>query len=896
MSSNWKQLVRARLAPLRLAPERELEIVEELALHLEAAYETALARGLTEEAARAQALAQITDWPLLESELARAETPAHKLSRALATEPWIEQKGGLQMEALWQDLRYGWRAWRKQPGFAFIALLTLALGIGANTAVFSVVNAALLRPLPYAQPERLVMISESDAQQKVQSMAASGPNFVDWRSQARSFERMAVFVGEENFNLTGEASPERVTGATVSEDFFPTLGVTPALGRAFVSEETRPGAPPVVVLSHALWQRRYGGDRGIIGQAIRVNGENATIVGVMPPQFQYPAEAEIWLPFASALDQLNRSLYMLKVVGRLKTGVTLAQARTELDSIAQRLAQQYPETNKGRGVYLQSLQDGVVGDVKSALYVLLGAVLFVLLIVCANVANLLLGRAAVRQRELAIRAALGARRIRLLRQLLVESLLLAFSGGALGLLLAFWGTNLLFKLNPAVVPGVTSFTLDVRVLGFTLLASLLTGVLFGLAPAWQMSGTDLHAALQSNGRGSATGKHRLSSALVVAETALALVLLVGAGLLIKSFWRLINVETGFEAENVLTVQLQLPEKDYAEQPRVAAFYDQLLQRIQTLPGVQAAGLVNTLPMIGVFMQGLTVEGAPPQTSGRQPITAFRVATPGYFGALDIPLLSGRAFQASDRAETAGVVIVDQMTARRHWTEGQALGKRIKLGGPQSPWLTVIGVVGDVRYHGLEYKIFPTVYVPHAQSPFRGMMLAVRTAAEPLALVTAVKGEVAALDRNLPVAKIQTLAQIVSGSVTQQRFNLMLLGAFAALALALAAVGIYGVIAYAVTQRTREFGIRLAVGAQTGDVLRLVIGQGIKLVFIGVLLGLGGALALTRLMKTLLFNVSATDPLTFVVIALILLGVALLACWIPARRATRVDPLVALRCE
>ena len=799
-------------------------------------------------------------------------------------------------DEMFQDLRFGARMLAKNPSFTLIVVFTLALGIGASTAIFSVVNVVLLRPLPYANPERLVTLAETDAQRKVPSMAVSGPDFLDWRSQARAFERMAAFDGEGTFNLTGGEFPERIKGASVSEDFFATLGVAPALGRAFLSEEVKPGAPPVVMLSHALWQRRFGGDRGVIGQAMRVDGESATVIGVMPPHFQYPAEAEMWRPFASSLGQLNRSLYLLKVIAQLKPGATIMQARAEMETIAQRLEQHYPETNKGHGIHLTTLQDETVGDVRPALYVLLAAVACVLLIACANIANLLLGRAAVRQREMAVRSALGAGRVRLLRQLLVESLLLAVTGGAVGLLLAFWGTNLLFSLNPSAVPGVKELKLDAWMLGFALLTSLLTGVLFGLAPAWQISGSGLRASLQNSERGYSGGTRRLSSALIVTEITLALILLVGAGLLIKSFWRLVNVETGFEARHVLTMQLQLPEKEYAEKPRVVAFYDQLAQRIQTLPGVQAVGLVNELPMTGVFMQGLTVEGAPPQAPGRPPITALRVATPDYFSALGISLLNGRAFQASDRAETEGVVIIDRATARQYWPEGQALGKRIKLGGPQEPWLTVVGIVGDVRYHGLEYRLFPTVYVPHAQTPFKGMMLAVRTATNPLMLVTAIKEQVAALDRNLPVSKVATLEQLVTGSVTQRRFNLMLLGTFATLALALAAVGIYGVISYSVSQRTREFGIRMAVGAQPRDVLKLVIKHGIKLALAGVLLGLAGAWALTRLMKTLLFSVSPTDPLTFAALALLLMLVALLACYLPARKAMKVDPLMALRHE
>jgi putative ABC transport system permease protein len=799
-------------------------------------------------------------------------------------------------DEMFQDMRFGMRMFWKNPGVTLIVVFTLSLGIGANTAIFGVVNAVLLRPLPYESPERLVMISESDAQRKVQSMAVSGPNFLDWRGQAQSFERMAAFDGEENFNLTGGEFPERVKGATVSEDFFLTLGAAPAMGRAFLSDEMKPGAPPVVMLSHALWQRRYGGARGVVGQTIRVNGESATVVGVMAPSFQYPTEAELWMPFASALNHFNRSLYMLKVIARLKPDATITQARAELDAIAQRLAQQYPETNKDRGVHLVNLQDDAVGAVKPALQALLGASLFVLLIACVNVANLLLGRADVRRRELAVRAALGAGRIRLLRQLLVESLLLALAGAAGGLLLARWGTSLLFSVNPAALPGRAEITLDAWLLGFTLLASLLTGVMFGLVPAWQLSGADMRASLQIGERSPVAGSQRLRNALVVAEIALALVLLVGAGLLIRSFWRLVNVETGFESRNVLTMQLQLPEKEYEEKTRVAAFYDQLLHRVRALPGVRSAGLVNTLPMSGVYMQGLEVEGAPPQTPGQRPITAFRVTTPGYFSALGIPLLNGRVFQEADRADTEAVVIIDQTTARRHWPEGQALGKRVKLGGSQDPWMTVVGIVGDVRYHGLNYSVFPTIYAPHAQAPFNRMMLAVSATADPLLLVPAVKEQIAALDRNLPISKIQTMEQIVSGSVTQQRFNLTLLGAFAALALLLAAVGIYGVISYSVTQRTREIGIRMALGAPASDVASMVIGQCVKLALLGVALGLGGALALTRWMKTLLFNVSATDPLTFTAISLLLTAVALLAGWLPARRATKVDPLVALRHE
>jgi predicted permease len=807
------------------------------------------------------------------------------------------------MQTLLQDLRYGVRALRTQPGFTLAAVIVIALGIGANTAIFSVVNTVLLRPLPYPQPDELVMVWESAPKLGFPHNDVAPANFLDWRNQNKVFRHLAAFGGH-SVSLTGRGEPERVEGARVSANLFPLLGVAPALGRAFTEDEDRDGAANVIVLSYGLWQRRFGGDSGIVGQSLTLNARPYTVVGVMPAHFRFPSrEQEFWLPMAfEPGEAAGRGDHYLSVVARLKPGVTIKQAQAEMDAIAARLQQQYPRTNTDQGVALVPLHEEFAGAMRKPLLVLLGVVGFVLLIACANVTNLLLARATARRQELTIRAALGASRLRLMRQLLTESLLLAITGGVIGTLLASWGVGLLETLVPDSLAQARGIVIDVRVLGFAVAVSLLTGVVFGLLPALQVSRPNLSEALKEGGRGGGEPRGRVRSLLVVTEIALSLVLLAGAGLLIKSFHRLTNVDPGFQPNNALTLRMQLSGEKYGDPVKRRAFYDQMLQQVQSLPGVQAAGVITQLPLT---TQGLSfsfsLEGQAPLPAANLPQAVFRVVSPDYFSALGIPLLGGRSFTPQDTADAPAVAVINHTMAERFWPGQEALGKRFKIGASDSPnpWMTVVGVVGDVRQTSLEQALKPELYVSHWQDRrFFAIPrdLVIRTAGDPLNLTAAVRAEIWKLDKDLPLYRVRTMEQIVAQAVAGQRFNMLLLALFAALALVLATVGIYGVMSYATAQRRHEIGIRMALGANARDVFRLVLGQGLLLTGSGVALGLMGALALTRLMKGLLFNVTASDPLTFAAVTLLLMVVALLACWIPARRAARVDPLVALRCE
>ncbi|MGH9837363.1 MAG: ABC transporter permease [Blastocatellia bacterium] len=799
------------------------------------------------------------------------------------------------MQTLWQDLRYGARMLMKKPGFTLIAVLTLALGIGANTAIFSVVNGVLLRPLPYLDSEQLTWVWMDNRQEGIAEDIASWPNFEDWRAHNQSFQGMAG-VRDRRFNLTGTGEPEELNGANVSANFFDLMRVGPQYGRAFSAEEEQEGRDQVVVIGHGLWQQRFGGDAQLVGQTLSLNGQPHTIIGVMPPGFQFPNKTEIWKPLVpDAQLRTARSAFWLPVIGRLKPGVTRAQAQTEMTGIAQRLEQQYPNSNRGFGVNVVLMHEQLVGKLRTALWVLLGAVACVLLIACANVANLLLARAAARQKEVAIRAALGASRGRVVRQLLTESVLLAAVGGGLGLLLARWGLDALVALAPSDLPRAASITIDRRVLFFTLGLSLLTGVVFGLAPALQSSKLALSEVLKEGGRGTGGGGQRTRSALVVAEIALALVLLVSAGLLLRSSWRLQQVNPGFNPERVLKVRLSLPPSKYREGAQAAAFYQQLLERLRALPGVQAAGATSSVLLNKVHnSSGILIEGRP-APNGPRPELPMDSVSPGYFQAMDMPLVQGRQFNEQDKADGLPVAIVNETMARRFWPNEDPLGKRFNF-GDGGRWWTVVGVVRDSRRQGLDAPVRIESFLPHTQRPLRAMEVVLRTTDHPLAMTRTVRSAVWSLDGDLPVSEIQSVEQMLGARVAPRRFNLLLLGLFALVAMLLAAVGIYGVMAYSVTQRTHEIGIRMALGAGQGAVLKLVVGHGMVLTLLGVATGLAGAFALTRLMTILLFGVSATDPLTFSVIALLLLLVALLACWIPAQRATKVDPMIALRCE
>jgi putative ABC transport system permease protein len=807
------------------------------------------------------------------------------------------------MQTLWQDLRYGARMLLKNPGFTLIAVLTLSLGIGANTAIFSVVNAVLLRPLPYPEPEALVMAFLTNPTGLSRSSLGMA-DFLAVRERNQSFEKVTAF-SFGNFTFTGGERPEQVSGAWVSADFFATLRVAPARGRAYQLEDERPESPRMVVISHDFWQRRLAADAQVIGKTINLNSTPYAVIGVMPENFRFALtpEAELW-PVRVIRPPTNRPPYFNRCVGRLKPGVTEQQAQADLSAIAAQVQKQFPQSPFA-AMTTRPLMTSVVGDVRRALLVILGAVAFVLLIAAANVANLQLARAASREREMAVRLALGANRWRVVRQLLTESLLLAAMGGVVGLLLALWGIDLFRTLGPDNLPRLQEVSLDGRVLGFTMFAALLSSLIFGLAPALQSSRVELNESLKEGGRAGTEshGRKRLRGLLVVAEVALTLVLLVGAGLLLKSFLRLQDVNPGFQPDHLLTAQISLPPARYNEEQKIIAFHQELINRLRKQPGVQAVGLSMSLPPnLLQISNPFGIEGRPLPPGQARPLAEEMTISPDYFTALGVPLLRGRFFTDADQAGAPQVLIINEAMARRYFPNEDPIGKRLQTGdpNPNSPWETIVGVVGNVKYTGLEAEETPTLYVPYTTPGWvtwsRTMYLVVRTAAEPLGLSAALRQQVRELDQDLPVVDLRTMEQVLHESVTEPRFRASLLGLFAAVALLLAAIGIYGVISYAVTERTHEIGIRMALGAQSGNVLRLVIVQGMKLALVGVAIGLVASFALTRLMKTLLFEVSATDPLTFVGIAVLLTSVALLACWLPARRATKVDPMVALRCE
>jgi putative ABC transport system permease protein len=802
------------------------------------------------------------------------------------------------MRSLLQDLRYGLRRLSRSPGFTLVAVGALALGIGANTAIFSVVNAVLLRPLPYPEPEQLVQVYESRPRQNMTRVDVSPNEFLAWADEGGSFRQLAA-VDFASFNLTGRGEPERVSGALVTASYFPLFGVRPAHGRAFLPEEDQPGRDNVVVLGHELWQQSFGADPAVVGRAVNLDGTACTVVGVMPQGFRLPQNAKLARPVAfTAQDRTRAGSHFLTVYGRLKPGVTGELAAAELAAVAGRLEQTFAQTNVGHQVMLAPLHEELVGDVRPALLLLLGAVGLVLLIACANLANLLLARAAARRKEVAVRAALGASRWRIVRQLLAESVLLSGAGGAAGLLLAVWGVDLLVGLDPAGVQRVGAVSLDAGVFAFTAALSLLTGLLFGLAPALQASKTDFVETLKEGGRSSGGGpaRSRLRSALVVAEVALTVVLLVSAGLLTKSFRRLLDVDPGLDPRGVLTLDLSLPDTKYAESHQVAAFYRQLLESVAALPGVEAAGAVSVLPLAGSdnsnFVQ---IEGRPPLPAGQALRAGRRNVSADYFKALRIPLKGGRGFADADSAEAPRVAVINEAMARAFFAGEDPLGKRLRT-GDNNPWVTVVGVVGDVRHRGLDVDVRPEMFFHAAQTPSREMTLVVRAAGDPLALVGAARERVLAVDRDQPVGNVKTMETWLAESLASRRFAVLLLGLFALVAAALAAVGLYGVVSYTVAQRTHELGLRLALGARPRDVLRLVIRQGMSMTLVGAVVGLVAALAFARLMSGLLFGVAAHDPATFVGVPVLLLAVALLACYVPARRATKVDPMVALRHE
>ncbi len=806
------------------------------------------------------------------------------------------------MGTLLQDLKYGLRMLIKNPGFTAVAVLTLALGIGANTAIFSVVNAVFLRHLPYKDPHQLVMVWEQNPSKGWYRNIVSAANFVDWRKQNRVFTDMAA-ISESGFNLTGTNEPEEILGERVTVNLFSLLGVQAAVGRTFLPEEDQPDGPRVVVLSNGLWKRRYGGDRSILGRHIEINNASFRVIGIMPSTFYFSPfgpKAELWLAGLN-LRSPHRTDHAYLALARLKPGVSLAQAQSDLDSIARSIERQYPE-NTGMGVGLVDLREQVVGQTRSVLALLFAAVGLVLLIACANVANLMLSRATAREKEIAIRTALGAGRGRLIRQFLAESGLLAITGGVLGLLLAGWGIDALIALAPPDTPGLEYVRLDARVLGFTLLISLATGILFGFAPALSASKSHVNETLKEGGRSSTGGpsRNRLRSFLVASEFALALVLLTAAGLMIRSLVFLRQVDLGFTPKGLLTMRIALLGSKYKDQAQQSLFFQKLLPQIQSLPGVQSVALSRGIPIYGWAGMDFVTDDHPYPSPAEQPDANYLVISPDYFRTVRIPLLKGRVFTEQDTHESAGVAIVNEALARKYWPGQDPIGKRFKMGRAESktPWLTVVGVVGNVRTEGQWAEFRPELYVPYTQYPWvlSPRHVLVRAAVNPTGLTAAIQREVGILDKDQPISQIRTMEEVVALPLAQQRFSMVLLGIFAGLALTLAAVGIFGVISYAVAQRTHEIGIRMALGAQRNDVLRLVVGQGLVLVLIGVTVGLAAGFGLTRLMSTLLFGVRPTDPATFAVVSIALTGVALLASYVPARRASKVDPMVALRYE
>ncbi|MBD0372281.1 MAG: ABC transporter permease [Pyrinomonadaceae bacterium] len=806
------------------------------------------------------------------------------------------------MDTLWQDLRYGFRMLLKSPGFTLIAILALALGIGANTAIFSVVNAVLLKPLPYKDPNQLVILWEKSA---TQDTSVAYLNFQDWRDQNQSFEQIAAFR-RDSFNLTGAGEPERLAGRMTSATFFSTLGAKLFKGADFPAAEDRVGGQKVVILGYGFWQRRFGGDDSIVGKQLTLNNQSYTVLGITAPDFRFGSDTDIYTLIGQSDDQCFKSRGChpgIYVIGRLKPGVSIEQGRSDMDAIMGRLGQQYPDTNTDRRIHIESLYDNTVQDVRPALFILLGAVGFVLLIACANVANLLLARSAVRQKEIAIRTALGASRWRIVRQLLTESVVLGITGGVIGLLLALWWTDALKSLVPGQIPRITEAGMDMRVLGFTIIVSILTGVIFGLIPALQASKPDLNEALKEGDRGSTGSRHRVRSALVVAEIAIAAMLLVGAGLMVKSLWRLQSVNTGFETRNLLTMQLSYTARQ-GEAERARRFFMELEEKIKNTPGVESAAFSTGLPFMGASENSLSIKGRPKAKPQDEMMSVEYMVTPDYFRTLGIELKRGRLIGPQDRAGSPLVAVIDESFAQKYFPNEDPIGKYLENGIGMKD-VEIVGIVGHVKHYGLdgEVPVDPQYYIPLQQMPdelvvpvAKRIGLSVRTSGDPMTVVPAIRQQVLSTDSNQPVFNVRSMEQVIAETIAPRRFAMQLLTLFASVALLLASVGIYGVMSYSVTQRTHEIGIRMALGASARDVLKMVVGQGMLLVLIGLICGLVGAFGVTRVMSSLLFGVSATDPLTFVSISVLLALVAFIACYVPARRATRVDPMTALRYE
>jgi putative ABC transport system permease protein len=797
-----------------------------------------------------------------------------------------------------RDVRYAVRMLLRNPGFTTIALLTFAVGIGVNTAVFSVLNGVLLRPLPYPDADRITMMWLDNRVQGIKEDIGSYPNYRDWREQSASFAHVAGFAST-NFTMTGSDDPERIPGAQTTASFFDVLGVQPVLGRLFTEAEETPGSDRVVLISHGLWQRKFGGARDVLGKTITLNGNPHEIIAVMPPDLRMPTSiTQLWKPLAPDEQLRNaRGSFWLPVIGRLKPGVSLAQAQTEMDGITARQEAQYPVV-KGFGSYLVPLHKQMVGDIERSLLVLMAAVGCVLLIACANLGNLMLGRTAARRKELAIRTALGARRGRLVRQIVTETFVVALAGSGLGLLLAFWATEFFIQVGGDAIPRADTIAIDGRVLLFTLALAVVAALLAGLVPAWQASQMAVREHLQEGGReGGTGGSRRTRSALIAVEMALAFVLLAGAGILVRTLWSMQGVERGFDADRIAIATVSLPPALYAEPDDVRGFYARLLDRVRAIPGVEAAGTATGILMPLLANSGIyTIEGKPLPPPGQRIEYPVEVVSPGFFETLDIALAAGRTFTMQDHSDAPRAVIINETLAKTGWPGQDPVGRRMRAGGEnsQAPWMTVVGVIKDVRRGDVTRAIRPELYMCALQVTPRTQMVVVRTAGDPSAILPTLRREVQALNPQLPLFATGTLEAELSETLSQPRFRAVLLAGFAVIALLLASIGIYGVTAHAVSQRTQEVGVRMALGAQRGDVLVLILRQHLKPALIGVALGLAGALGLARFLESMVYGVGATDPMTFVAMGLTLLLVAVAACWIPARRATRVDALAALR--
>jgi putative ABC transport system permease protein len=805
---------------------------------------------------------------------------------------------GVRMDTLLQDLRYAARTMIRRRGFTALIVATLALGLGANTAVFSVIDSILLRPLPYADPGTLVIVWENDRLNRRERYPVAPANYLDWRDEQRSFSAIGAWMSS-SMDLTGAGEPVRIPGLVTTASVFEALGVRPAMGRTLTAGDEREGMHRVAVISHGAWERRFGSDPRIIGRSIQLSGAAYEIVGVMPRGFVLPdREAELWRPLVMNPQTARlRAVHFLTVVARLAPGASLERARSEMNAIAKRQQERHPDTNAQRDVTINPMHDEVVGTIDRPLYVLGAAVALILLIGCANVANLLLARASAREREMAVRAALGAPRARLVRQLLTEGLLMSAAAGGIGVLVAVWTTRALVRLEPAGVPRIEQVGVDLRTLAFAGVVSMLTGVVFALAPARRLSRPDVHAKLEdgSRGAGHEYGGRRLRSVLLVGEVAMALVLVIAAGLMLRSFARVSRVNPGFDARHVLTASVTLPMLRYGEDRLTLDFYDRLLDRLRALPGVRAVGAASALPMTGGgATTWVTIEGRP-RVGTEPPEVGLRAATPDYFRALGIRTIGGRGILPTDSADGERVIVVNDALVRRFWPGENPVGRRVRIGpNPKAPWRTIVGVVEDVRHESLDQQPTPELYLPFTQESSQRAWVVVKTGGDPLSLAGALRAQLAALDPLLPLSSIATMEQVVGASVSRRRFTMTLLGAFAGIALILALIGIYGVMGYLVSQRTHEIGVRMALGAAPGDVRQLVLGQGLALAATGVAIGIAGALLTTRLMSALLYDLEPTDAATFVTVSLAVLAVSLLACYLPARRASNVDPIAALR--